>query len=47
MLVIYSMILRGQTTKGGAVKGSAKETVFPFVLLKALRTLVMIDDLQA
>lgn len=47
MLVIYSMILRGWTTKGGAVKGSAKETALPFVLLKALRTLVMIDDLQA
>ena len=47
MLVIYSMILRGQTTKGGAVKGSAKEIVLSFVLLKAPRTLVLIDDLQA
>ena len=47
MLVIYSMILRGWTTKCGAVKGSAKEIALPFVLLKAPRTLVLIDDLQA
>ena len=43
MLVINGLNLRGWTTKGGAVKGSAKEIALPFVLLKAQRTLVLID----